>query len=43
MTGWSLTAPFKFGQVLIAASAKSLGKFGELAVREQGKRINSND
>jgi len=27
MTGW-YSAPFKFGQVLIAASAKSLGKFG---------------
>jgi hypothetical protein len=34
MAGWSLLkAPFKFGQVLIAVSAKSLGEFGGLAVQ----------
>ena len=37
MTGWSLLqAPFKLGQVLLGVSAKSLGKFGGLAVNKAG-------
>lgn len=37
MAGWSLLqAPFKFSQVLIGVSAKSLGKFGGKAVKEAG-------
>ena len=38
MTGWSLLqAPFKLGQVLLGVSAKSLGKFGGLAVKRAGE------
>lgn len=38
MAGWSLLkAPFELGQVLIGVSAKSLGKFGGLAVKRAGE------